>query len=169
MQKLYTQKFIISNQEIFIYFWLLSFVYKVTFIVKYRYTHLFSIIGDIWYLWYNYEQNMIYYFCNICNLPTLILQYDTYKKAIIFQIKELVLDNCRSTHIVGLTDEFVALESLSLINVGLTSLKGFPKLSSLKKVSKKHIYYCYLKYNLQSSYFLQTFKNNIQWHILYLK
>lgn len=78
-----------------------------------------------------------------------------------FQIKELVLDNCRSTHIVGLTDEFVALESLSLINVGLTSLKGFPKLSSLKKVSKKHIYYCYLKCNLQSIYFLQTFKNNI--------
>ncbi|CAL7933653.1 unnamed protein product [Xylocopa violacea] len=50
------------------------------------------------------------------------------------EIKELVLDNCRSTYIVGLTDEFVALESLSLINVGLTSLKGFPKLSSLKKL-----------------------------------
>ncbi|KAG5308256.1 AN32A protein, partial [Acromyrmex insinuator] len=42
------------------------------------------------------------------------------------QIKELVLDNCRSTQIVGLTNEFSALESLSLINVGLTSLKGFP-------------------------------------------
>jgi len=50
------------------------------------------------------------------------------------QIKELVLDNCRSTQIVGLTNEFSALESLSLINVGLTSLKGFPKLPSLKKV-----------------------------------
>ncbi|XP_014476363.1 PREDICTED: acidic leucine-rich nuclear phosphoprotein 32 family member A-like isoform X1 [Dinoponera quadriceps] len=49
-------------------------------------------------------------------------------------IKELVLDNCRSTQIVGLTSEFVSLESLSLINVGLTSLKGFPKLSSLKKL-----------------------------------
>lgn len=49
-------------------------------------------------------------------------------------IKELVLDNCRSTHIDGLTDEFVALETLSLINVGLTSLKGFPKLPSLKKL-----------------------------------
>lgn len=35
---------------------------------------------------------------------------------------------------MGLTNEFSALESLSLINVGLTSLKGFPKLSSLKKV-----------------------------------
>lgn len=50
------------------------------------------------------------------------------------EIKELVLDNCRSTQIVGLTNEFSALESLSLINVGLTSLKGFPKLSSLKKL-----------------------------------
>lgn len=50
------------------------------------------------------------------------------------EITELVLDNCRSTHIVGLTNEFSALESLSLINVGLTSLKGFPELSSLKKL-----------------------------------
>lgn len=52
----------------------------------------------------------------------------------LLQIKELVLDNCRSTQIMGLTSEFVSLESLSLINVGLTSLKGFPKLPSLKKV-----------------------------------
>ncbi|KZC11570.1 Protein TAPT1 like protein, partial [Dufourea novaeangliae] len=52
----------------------------------------------------------------------------------LFQIRELVLDNCRSTYIVGLTDEFAALESLSLINVGLTSLKGFPKLTSLRKL-----------------------------------
>lgn len=51
-----------------------------------------------------------------------------------FQITELNLDNCRSTNIVGLTDEFTALESLSLINVGLTSLKGFPKLPNLKKL-----------------------------------
>ncbi|XP_076170066.1 acidic leucine-rich nuclear phosphoprotein 32 mapmodulin [Ptiloglossa arizonensis] len=50
------------------------------------------------------------------------------------EIKELVLDNCRSTYIVGLTDEFAALETLSLINVGLTSLKGFPKLPSLRKL-----------------------------------
>lgn len=51
-----------------------------------------------------------------------------------FQITELNLDNCRSTAIVGLTDEFVDLESLSLINVGLTSLKGFPKLPNLRRV-----------------------------------
>ncbi|XP_078666957.1 uncharacterized protein LOC144908896 isoform X21 [Branchiostoma floridae x Branchiostoma belcheri] len=36
--------------------------------------------------------------------------------------------------IEGLTDEFTNLEALSLINVGLTSLKGFPKLPSLKKL-----------------------------------
>lgn len=50
------------------------------------------------------------------------------------QIKELNLDNCRSTTIMGLTDEYTALETLSLINVGLTSLKGFPKLPNLKKL-----------------------------------
>lgn len=50
------------------------------------------------------------------------------------EIKELVLDNCRSTQIVGLTEEFCSLESLSLINVGLTNLKGFPKLPNLKKL-----------------------------------
>ncbi|KAK6617536.1 Acidic leucine-rich nuclear phosphoprotein 32 member [Polyplax serrata] len=50
------------------------------------------------------------------------------------EIKELNLDNCRSTSIVGLTDEFVNLECLSLINVGLTSLKGFPKLPNLKRL-----------------------------------
>ncbi|XP_031834111.1 acidic leucine-rich nuclear phosphoprotein 32 mapmodulin [Nomia melanderi] len=50
------------------------------------------------------------------------------------EIKDLVLDNCRSTYIAGLTDEFVALEALSLINVGLTSLKGFPRLSSLRRL-----------------------------------
>lgn len=35
---------------------------------------------------------------------------------------------------MGLTDEFVGLEALSLINVGLTSLKGFPKLPNLRRV-----------------------------------
>ncbi|CAB3382360.1 Hypothetical predicted protein [Cloeon dipterum] len=50
------------------------------------------------------------------------------------QITELNLDNCRSTSIEGLTDEFMGLEKLSLINVGLTSLKGFPKLAKLKRL-----------------------------------
>merc|ERR1711881_417145 len=50
------------------------------------------------------------------------------------QIKELNLDNARATQIGGLSDEYVNLETLSLISVGLTTLKGFPKLASLKKL-----------------------------------
>merc|ERR1712203_1177579 len=50
------------------------------------------------------------------------------------QVKELNLDNARATQIEGLTDEYANLETLSLINVGLTTLKGFPKLASLKKL-----------------------------------
>uniref|UniRef100_A0A182HPB3 U2A'/phosphoprotein 32 family A C-terminal domain-containing protein n=1 Tax=Anopheles arabiensis TaxID=7173 RepID=A0A182HPB3_ANOAR len=50
------------------------------------------------------------------------------------EITELILDNCRSTYIDGLTDSFTALETLSLINVGLVSLKNFPKLSNLRKL-----------------------------------
>ncbi|XP_035438407.1 acidic leucine-rich nuclear phosphoprotein 32 family member A isoform X2 [Spodoptera frugiperda] len=50
------------------------------------------------------------------------------------QVKELNLDNCRSTTIVGLTDEYINLENLSLNNVGLTTLKGFPKLPKLRKL-----------------------------------
>ncbi|UXI18152.1 glucose dehydrogenase-like [Sarcoptes scabiei] len=41
------------------------------------------------------------------------------------QIKELNLDNCRSPTIVGLDDSFVNLESLSMINSGLTTEKKF--------------------------------------------
>jgi len=50
------------------------------------------------------------------------------------QIAELNLDNCRSTSIVGLTDEYSNLEILSLINVGLTTLKGIPALADLRKL-----------------------------------
>ena len=50
------------------------------------------------------------------------------------QVTELILDNCRATQISGLTDEFINLETLSLINVGLVTLKGFPKLPKLKKL-----------------------------------
>jgi len=50
------------------------------------------------------------------------------------QVKELNLDNARATQIEGLSDEYENLESLSLINVGLTTLKGFPKLPKLKKL-----------------------------------
>lgn len=54
------------------------------------------------------------------------------------QVKELVLDNCRSIEgrIEGLSDEFEELEFLSTINVGLLSVANLPKLNKLKKVSK---------------------------------
>jgi len=52
----------------------------------------------------------------------------------LLQIQDLNLDNCRATQIEGLTDEFTNLTTLSLINVGLTTLKGFPNLPSLRKV-----------------------------------
>lgn len=50
------------------------------------------------------------------------------------EIKELNLDNCKSTAIEGLTDKFTALETLSLINVGLVTLKNFPALPNLKRL-----------------------------------
>ncbi|XP_030312715.1 acidic leucine-rich nuclear phosphoprotein 32 family member A [Calypte anna] len=51
-------------------------------------------------------------------------------------VKELVLDNCRSCdgRIEGLTDEFEELEFLSTINVGLASVADLPKLNKLKKL-----------------------------------
>lgn len=50
------------------------------------------------------------------------------------QIKELNLDNCRSPHIVGLSDAYTNLEILSLNNAGLIYLKGFPTLPKLRKL-----------------------------------
>lgn len=55
---------------------------------------------------------------------------------VVLQIRELILDNCYSTTVVGLTDEFLNLEVLSLIKVGLTNLKSFPNLPNLRRVSK---------------------------------
>ncbi|XP_056620340.1 acidic leucine-rich nuclear phosphoprotein 32 family member B isoform X1 [Triplophysa dalaica] len=51
-------------------------------------------------------------------------------------VRELVLDNCRSNEgkIEGLTVDFVNLEFLSLINVGLLSVSNLPKLGKLKKL-----------------------------------
>ncbi|XP_045149162.1 acidic leucine-rich nuclear phosphoprotein 32 family member B-like, partial [Echinops telfairi] len=51
-------------------------------------------------------------------------------------VQELVLDNRKSNDakIEGLTAEFVNLEFLSLINVGLISVSNFPKLPKLKKL-----------------------------------
>jgi len=49
-------------------------------------------------------------------------------------IKELNLDSCRGQQLDGLTDDFKNLEILSMINVGLTTLKGWPKLNNLRKL-----------------------------------
>ena len=47
------------------------------------------------------------------------------------------MDNCKAMDgkMEGLTDEFVNLEFLSLISVGLFSVSDLPKLPKLKKVS----------------------------------
>jgi len=51
------------------------------------------------------------------------------------KINKLVLDgDCRATQLEGLTDEFENLEYLTLSNIGLTTLKGFPKLAKLKQL-----------------------------------
>lgn len=50
------------------------------------------------------------------------------------EVSELNLDNCRSTQVAGLTEQFVNLSQLSLINVGLTTLKGFPELPKLTRL-----------------------------------
>lgn len=54
-----------------------------------------------------------------------------------WQVKELVLDNCRSDDgkIVGLSSDFENLEFLSMINVNLLSISNLPKLNKLRKVS----------------------------------
>jgi len=50
------------------------------------------------------------------------------------EIHQLNLDNCRSAQIEGVTEAFTSLEYLSIINVGLQTLKGFPVLPSLKRI-----------------------------------
>ena len=50
------------------------------------------------------------------------------------KLKELNLDSCRDMQIESLSDEYKCLELLSLINVGLTTLRGFPKLVNLKRL-----------------------------------
>ncbi|KAK6467161.1 acidic leucine-rich nuclear phosphoprotein 32 family member E-like isoform X1 [Huso huso] len=52
------------------------------------------------------------------------------------EVTELVVDNCRSSdgEVEGLTDDFKALEFLSMVNVGLSSLAKLPTLSKLRKL-----------------------------------
>lgn len=55
------------------------------------------------------------------------------------QVKELVLDNCRSEDgkVVGLSSDFENLEFLSMININLLSVSNLPKLNKLRKVSRE--------------------------------
>lgn len=48
-----------------------------------------------------------------------------------------MVDNCRSSdgEVEGLTDEYVELEILSMVNAGLSSLSKLPSLPKLRKVS----------------------------------
>jgi len=46
----------------------------------------------------------------------------------------LNVDSCKASQISGITDEFINLQTLSMTNNELTSLKGFPKLPMLRKV-----------------------------------
>ncbi|NWX49420.1 AN32B protein, partial [Steatornis caripensis] len=52
------------------------------------------------------------------------------------QVKELVLDNCRSDDgkICGLSSDFENLEFLSMININLLSVSNLPKLNKLRKL-----------------------------------
>ena len=52
------------------------------------------------------------------------------------KVEELNVDSCKATSIAGITDEFVNLQTLSMTNNELTSLKGFPKLPNLRKVRR---------------------------------
>lgn len=49
-------------------------------------------------------------------------------------VEDLVLDGCESTEIEGLSDKLVKLQSLSMVHVGLQSLKNLPKLPMLGKL-----------------------------------
>ncbi|VDL77657.1 unnamed protein product [Nippostrongylus brasiliensis] len=49
-------------------------------------------------------------------------------------VEDLVLDGCESAEIEGLSDKLVKLQSLSMVHVGLQSLKNMPKLPVLSKL-----------------------------------
>lgn len=76
----------------------------------------------------------IFNFCNEMEMKKRItLELRNRKPS---EVKELVLDNCRSEDgkIVGLTPDFDNLEFLSMINVNLASISNLPKLVSLRKL-----------------------------------
>ncbi|VDM54627.1 unnamed protein product [Angiostrongylus costaricensis] len=49
-------------------------------------------------------------------------------------VEDLVLDGCESAEIEGINDKLVKLQSLSMVHVGLQSLKNMPKLPQLSKL-----------------------------------
>ena len=56
--------------------------------------------------------------------------------SVLFQLKELDLSGCKTLgEIEGLTEEFTSLEMLDISNSNITTLKNFPKLPNLRKVS----------------------------------
>ncbi|KAL3086060.1 hypothetical protein niasHT_030484 [Heterodera trifolii] len=50
------------------------------------------------------------------------------------EVQDLLLDSCKANTISGLTEQFTSLTTLSLINVGLTTLDGLPKLPTLRTI-----------------------------------
>ncbi|ETE72067.1 Acidic leucine-rich nuclear phosphoprotein 32 family member E, partial [Ophiophagus hannah] len=60
---------------------------------------------------------------------------------LLFQVAELVLDNCRSSNgeIEGLNDSFKELEFLSMANTELTSLAKLPTLTKLRRQNLKNL------------------------------
>lgn len=90
---------------------------------------------------------------------------------VFLQLRELFLDDCYSTSIAGLTEEFLNLKTLSFINVGLTTLKNFPNLPNLRQVGLIswvaldarfghfiHLVFFFPSWNLARTKFHQAFK-----------
>lgn len=85
--------------------------------------------------------------CQLCEnlfkkMPIIILinvQKSHLMLVCLFVIKvvQLVVDNCHSDdgEVDGLTDEYAALEILSMVNIGLRSLSKLPSLPKLRNVS----------------------------------
>ena len=65
----------------------------------------------------------------------MMLYYVVDWDCLLLQVEELNLDSCDASQITGLTEQYTNLETLTLSNNGLTSLKGFPNLPNLRKVT----------------------------------
>ena len=63
------------------------------------------------------------------------------------------MDSCQASQISGITDEFVNLQTLSMTNNELTSLKGFPKLPNLRKVCRRISDLADWKYTIQFAWY----------------